>query len=237
MVNDMGEDFYKSDINTIHDTYIDLPADDMEMVFEPLDDVSVSELPITEQEMSELLDELEALEIEPLDEVEPFSDPHDIINEIPIDHDMVFNGLDEYDQDGKDVNQNPDLLVDLLNGFHEDTWANMDLTGQKEQINGLYDYVNDVLGLENPPNIEYYHEADQGNYGGYNPDTNTLSINEYMLHEADEAADTIAHELWHAYQHERASNPLSPKDFQYQYGFDNYIRPRRRLRCVPKPVG
>jgi acetolactate synthase-1/2/3 large subunit len=55
--------------------------------------------------------------------------------------------------------------------------------------------------------------------------TNTLRINENMLYESDEAADTVAHELWHAYQHERAENPHSPKDFHYQAGFDNYIRP------------
>jgi Zn-dependent peptidase ImmA (M78 family) len=101
----------------------------------------------------------------------------------------------------------------------------MELEGQKEQITGLFDYVNDVLGLENPPNIEYYNEPEQGNYGGYNPATNTLSINEYMLYDSNEAADTVAHELWHAYQHERAANPQTPKDFQYQFGFDNYIRP------------
>lgn len=46
-----------------------------------------------------------------------------------------------------------------------------------------------------------------------------------MLYDNNEAADTIAHELWHAYQHERAMNPQSAKDYQYQYGFENYIRP------------
>lgn len=48
---------------------------------------------------------------------------------------------------------------------------------------------------------------------------------EDMLYDNNEAADTIAHELWHAYQHERAMNPQSAKDYQYQYGFENYIRP------------
>ena len=137
----------------------------------------------------------------------------------------MFEGLDQYDFDGKDFNQDSEQLVSLLDGFTEDNWSNMDLEGQKEQIAGLYDYVNDVLALENPPNIEYYNEPEPGNYGGYNPDTNTLSINEFMLHDSNEAADTVAHELWHAYQHERASDPQSSKDFQYQFGFDNYITP------------
>jgi hypothetical protein len=187
----------------------------------PLEDVTFAELPLSEQELAELQNEAEALGLQPFEDTEPL----DPIQEVPIDYDMVFEGLDEYDFDGKNYNQNSQQLNSLLDGFTKDNWNNMELDGQKEQITGLFNYVNDVIGLENPPNIEYYNEPEQGNYGGYNPATNTLSINEYMLYDSNEAADTVAHELWHAYQHERASNPQSPKDFQYQYGFDNYIRP------------
>ena len=188
---------------------------------EPLDGIIVIDTPISENELSELLNEVEALEIQPFEDIEPL----DPTQEVPIDYDVAFEGLDEYDFDGRDYNQNPEQLNNLLDGFTEDCWSNMDLNDQKDQINGLFDYVNNVLNLDNPPNIEYYNEPEQGNYGGYNPITNTLSINEYMLHDSNEAADTVAHELWHAYQHERASNPQSQKDFLYQYGFDNYIRP------------
>jgi hypothetical protein len=186
--------------------------------FEPLDEIVVEEIVITEEEMADLLDEVEALGIEPFEDIETYP-------EMAIDYDAVFEGLDEYDFDGKDFNQNSELLNNMLDGFNENNWGNMELEGQKEQINGLFDYVNDVLNLENPPTIEYYNEAEQGNFGGYNPATNTLSINEYMLYDSNEAADTVAHELWHAYQHERASDPQSPKDLLYQVGFDNYIRP------------
>jgi len=192
--------------------------------FTPFDDVIVVEIPVSEQGLSELLAEAEALELQPFDEplmIEPL-DPN---QEMLIDYDAVFEGLDHYDFDGKDYNQDSERLNGLLEGFTENNWSNMDLDGQKEQITGLFDYVNGVLNLDNPPNIEYYNEPEQGNYGGYNSATNTLSINEYMLHDAKEAADTVAHELWHAYQHERASNPQSPKDYQYQFGFENYIRP------------
>ena len=187
--------------------------------------VDTNNLEGSETDMSELLEEAEALGIQPFEEIEALTEAPDPVQEVPIDYEMVYEGLAEYDFDGKEYNQNSGQLNNLLEGFTEDNWNNMELEGQKEQITGLFDYVNDVLGLENPPNIEYYNEAEQGNYGGYNPATNTLSINEYMLHDSKEAADTVVHELWHAYQHERASNPQSPKDFQYQFGFDNYIRP------------
>jgi hypothetical protein len=221
----MGENFYGSGMEIKTDTYPTLPVDEMDLVFEPLDDISVIEITLSEQEISELLSEVEALELQPLEETESLTESLDPFQEVLIDYDMVFEGLDEYNFDGKDFNKGPEQLRSLLDGFQENNWSNMDLAGQKEQITGLFDYVNDVLALDNPPNMEYYYEPEQGNYGGYDPSTNTLSINEYMLHEADEAADTVAHELWHAYQHERASNPRSPKDYQYQYGFDNYIRP------------
>jgi len=192
----------------------------------PIDtsDTSNQEMPEL-SELSDLINEAEALEIQPFEETEPLAEPSDPIQEVPIDYDMVFEGLDEYNFDGKDYNQNSEQLNSLLEGFTEGNWNNMELEGQKEQITGLFDYVNDVIGLENPPNIEYYNKPEQGDYGGYDPATNTLSINEYMLYDSNEAADTVAHELWHAYQHERAANPQSPKDYQYQFGFDNYIRP------------
>jgi len=145
--------------------------------------------------------------------------------EMDIDYDAVYEGFDWYDFDGHDYNQNSEQLTGILDGFSEDNWNHLDLNGQKEQISELSGYVNEVLGMESPPHIEYYNKPEMGDYGGYDPETNTLQINEYMLCDSDEAADTVAHELWHAYQHERASNPQSPKDFQYQYGFENYIRP------------
>jgi hypothetical protein len=184
-------------------------------------DTSNQEMP----ELSVLINEAEALEIQPFEETEPLVEPTDPIQETPIDYDVVFEGLDEYNFDGKDYNQNTEQLNSLLEGFTEDNWNNMELEGQKEQITGLFDYVNDVIGLKKPPKIEYYNKPEQRNYGGYDPATNTLSVNEYMLYDSNEAADTVAHELWHAYQHEKASNPQSPKDFLYQIGFENYISP------------
>jgi hypothetical protein len=210
-------------IDNRFDTNFDAPTDfgkpqpvELNTNFELLDDINIVEMPISEPEMSELQNEAAALEIQPFEDFEPLTD---------IDYDTVFEGLDHYDFDGKDFNRDTAQLNSLLDGFTEDNWSNMDLDEQKEQMSGLFEYVNSTLDLENPPKIEYYCEPEHGNYGGYNPDTNTLSVNEYMLYDSNEAADTVAHELWHAYQHERASNPQSTKDLLYQAGFDNYIRP------------
>ena len=46
-----------------------------------------------------------------------------------------------------------------------------------------------------------------------------------MLYQNDEAADTVAHELWHAYQHERASHPTTRLDAMYAANNADYIKP------------
>lgn len=230
------------------------------------------EMLISEQEMSELQEEVDTLDIKPLEvteavaesegsqypseaeqvlptDLETLEADNDIADkpeqkevelelddeiatedqEIVIDYETVYEGLDQYDFDGKDYNQNSEQLTDLLNGFTERNWSNLNSERQKDQIEGLSSYINDVLGFENPPNVEYYYKPEEGNYGGYNPTTNTLEINEYMMNDAKEAADTVAHESWHAYQHQCAEKPRSGGkgsiDHQRQYGLNNYIRP------------
>ena len=40
-----------------------------------------------------------------------------------------------------------------------------------------------------------------------------------------EIVDTIAHETWHAYQHQRANILENKHDYLYKLNFDNYISP------------
>ena len=124
-----------------------------------------------------------------------------------------------------DIEANTEVLEQSLERFEEDTWEYLEIYEQREAINELSDYIKDIIGFENPPTIEYYHSAREGEYGGYDSTTNTLHINEYMLYNSREAADTVAHELWHAHQQECALQPKSSRDYQYQYNFDNYINP------------
>jgi hypothetical protein len=45
-----------------------------------------------------------------------------------------------------------------------------------------------------------------------------------MLGDSAEAADTVAHEMWHAHQQQCDLDPASEKGREYQEGFDKYIR-------------
>jgi len=124
---------------------------------------------------------------------------------------------------GEDLN---DSGIDaVLDNFKEDNWSDLSLEDQKRSMTDLAVFVAADTGNVNPPEIKFRNDMNDGEYGGYNPATNTLEINENMLDDAAEAADTVAHEMWHAYQQQAASDPNNPRAGEYQEGFDNYISP------------
>lgn len=151
------------------------------------------------------------------------------IQEQNIDYSEIYEEIEQesLEEGFKDIqiDAESERFQNALKNFDESTWETFDLEEQKDTIANLADYVVDIIGFENPPQIEYYNNAREGDFGGYDASTNTLHINEYMLYNSNEAADTIAHELWHAHQHECAMNPQNSRDYQYQYNFENYIPP------------
>jgi hypothetical protein len=132
--------------------------------------------------------------------------------------------------DGEDLNKHSknaenDQLDSILDNFGEGKWNDLSLDEQKQSMTDLAGYVADETGNKNPPEIVFRNDMNDGEYGGYNPGTNTLEVNENMLGDSTEAADTVAHEMWHAYQQQCALDPTSEKGREYQEGFDNYISP------------
>ena len=156
-----------------------------------------------------------------------FQEDVDIVDPNDVDYDAIYEGIEQeaLEEGIKDcpIDADPELLDERLSDFTEENWENQSMDDHKESMGALADYIIDTIGFENPPKIEYYNNPEEGDFGYYSPDTNTLSVNEYMLYDSDEAADTIAHELWHAHQHERADHPQNARDYQYQYNFENYI--------------
>ncbi|NLC97284.1 MAG: hypothetical protein GX675_06930 [Erysipelotrichaceae bacterium] len=124
-----------------------------------------------------------------------------------------------------EIDTDVERLTSSLENFTDESWQGLTLDEKKESMKDLADYIVDVIKLDNPPNIEFVYTKKEDDYGGYDFSTNTLTVNEYMLHNSSEAADTIAHELWHAHQHECCTNPQNALHYQYQYNFDNYIDP------------
>lgn len=149
--------------------------------------------------------------------------------EFEINYEEIYEGIQqetlEQGFEDIDIDLDSERLEESLLNFTESNWESLSLDEQKNGMSDLASYVVDIIGFENPPSIEYYNNAQMGDFGGYDASTNTLNVNEYMLYNSEEAADTIAHELWHAHQHECAMHPQSARDYQYQYNFINYIPP------------
>lgn len=135
------------------------------------------------------------------------------------------NGAEQYDFNGIDCYSDTNRMDALLDNFQDTNWENSELDDKKQSMTELADYVIEITGNENPPDIVFRDDMGEGEYGGYNPSSNTLEINENMLDDSAEAADTVAHELWHAYQQQCAEDPSSERGRDYQDGFENYISP------------
>ena len=158
--------------------------------------------------------------------------PETDLNDFGTDYtnDEIRNSLDGDYQSGEDLNKfsndtDSENVDALLDNFQENKWSDLSLEEQKQSMTDLADYVAADTGNKTPPEIVFRDDMPDGSYGGFNPETNTMEINENMLDDSAEAADTIAHEMWHAYQQQEASNPTSEKGLEYQEGFDHYISP------------
>lgn len=174
----------------------------------------------------------EQTEIDAADEVIDTPTMEDTISELQeleINYDEIYGGLEQEELnrafENINIDADPERLEASLESFQQQTWDNLTLDEQKESMSDLTDYVIETIGFDNPPHIEYYNNPRNGDYGGYNPSDNTLRVNEYMLANSEEAADTIAHELWHAHQRECANDPKDVRDYQYQFNYENYITP------------
>lgn len=117
-----------------------------------------------------------------------------------------------------------DDITELIQRILGIEWSNLD-DGEKEGIiESLSNEISDLLELEDQPNL-FYYDADENDCGAYNQETNSIELNRNLLPNPSELIDTIAHELRHAYQYQKAMNPESLLDMLYRVNFENYIFP------------
>jgi len=224
-------DYPEETVEYVEEESFEIPDLIDEEEIQEINEESTCEAEVPEEEMLQTSDVENEEEIpeQREDLVEDNLDIQTEVSELDVNYDEIYEEIanEQLEQGYKDIDIEADaeVLEQSLERFEGDVWNNLEIYEQREAINELSDYIKNVVGFENPPTIEYYHSAREGEYGGYDSATNTLHINEYMLYNSREAADTVAHELWHAHQQECASHPKSPRDYQYQYNFENYISP------------
>jgi len=151
---------------------------------------------------------------------------NDTGDDLNADADISMETESGHDTVGEDLNDvGSEQLDTILNDFQESKWNDLSLEEQKQSMTDLANYVVADTGNENPPEVVFRDDMPDGSYGEYNPNTNTMEINENMLDDSAEAADTIAHEMWHARQQQMANDLSNPRALEYQEAFENYISP------------
>lgn len=117
-----------------------------------------------------------------------------------------------------------DSVKEILSKFQASNWESLDKNERQEVIEDLVNWIGTMLGLENIPDIVIL-EDNNDSYGFYNERENYIGINERYLNQGSEVADTVPHEVWHAYQNERAQKQETFQDEIYKFNFEHYIAP------------
>lgn len=140
------------------------------------------------------------------------------------DDELLFSVFDRSEDEFDFDFEISDDIIGLLQKIKGSEWAYLDDAEKADTIEALSDKISEMLGLKERPDISYY-DADKNDCGVYNQATHSVELNRSLLNDPDELIDTIAHELRHAYQHQKAMIPESELDLLYRVNFDNYISP------------
>lgn len=160
-------------------------------------------------------------------------DPHDywdnvfaeLKNNEPFSEEELF--AEAFDCDPEDFSftfQFDKELDRILSKFSPETWEKLSDEERIAAIKEFADVLADRLGLEETPEIVFFDDPPD-ELGAYVVGENVVKLNVLYLDDAKELVDTIPHELRHAYQHQRASNPVTKQDYAFKYNIDNYILP------------
>lgn len=110
-----------------------------------------------------------------------------------------------------------------LEKFNSMEWNGKDYSEIREAISALVKAIGEGLGLKELPKINITDSGDQ--FGSYNYESNTITLNQKYFNNPKELVDTISHELRHAYQHMKAEHPETLEEMMYSVNFENYISP------------
>lgn len=112
----------------------------------------------------------------------------------------------------------------VLDRFGAAQWERLTDSEKVEAIKELAAVIGKKLEIEENPEIQFYNGQD-GSCGAYIPDENKVEINRNTMDDPQEVVDTVAHEMRHAYQHQRAGLQETWQDMLYKINFENYISP------------
>ena len=117
-----------------------------------------------------------------------------------------------------------DEIQTVLDRFGASKWERMSDSERTEAISDLAAVIGKKLGINEIPEIQF-HDSRDGACGAYLPGENKIEINRNTMSDPREVVDTVAHEMRHVYQHQRACLQETWLDTLYKVNFENYISP------------
>lgn len=133
--------------------------------------------------------------------------------------------------DGTDVPGETNYFIDeakaseVLSPFKQEKWEQLSVQEKKQAVEKLADYNAEILGIEDKPQIVFFNKPPKDGMierGYYDPNNNSIFINEHCLNDSANIADTVSHEYRHKYQHQRADILENERDLAFRENFDNY---------------
>ena len=113
-------------------------------------------------------------------------------------------------------------IAEVLSEVREN-WDIIDEKGKRALCERFASVLCEKMELEHLPNFKFYSDDEEGNYGFYSSDDNTINLNTKYFSDANETINTLAHEVRHYYQHCRSAICKTYTDELYKCNFDNYI--------------
>lgn len=118
--------------------------------------------------------------------------------------------------------------------FQPDNWCKMDYNEKVQAIKELGNCLSKALNLPISPKIRF--SKLEYAYGIYIDEYKAIEINTSYLNNPQEMIKTVAHEIWHAYQHMKARYQKTYKDYLYSLNFEKYIYGRDKYNCYEEQL-
>ena len=138
--------------------------------------------------------------------------------------DGVFNRDESefsFDLDVKDS-----AVKKVLDCFDENEWRLLTEDEKFQVMDEFCHVLSEKLDIKRQPWLKLF-EDEWCYHGEYVPGVNMVKINRNILNEPGEVIGTIAHEVRHAYQYQRACIGETKEDALYAYNFTHYLEPQK----------
>lgn len=144
--------------------------------------------------------------------------------EYELSEEEIIDNIFGVDEDSFDFDiQNP-ISAELAEKFTDSRWSELSGREKMSSVEELRDALAKELQLSRNPEINYF-EGPSCDCGSFNHSTGKVEINRVLLDSPNKLVNTVAHEMRHAYQHERAEKLETFTDLLYNVNFVNYIEP------------